>query len=295
MNLLVISHQRSGTHFLIDSIQNNFNDAIYGPIRPSHCVLEHLFLPHDQVTTDEMYDYLFGSRPDNQIRLIKTHILPTELDKALQAPGFLRNDKERRIIEHLYYEAEKVHIYRDVYDTLISRYHYEKNGGGILVAMKDRFENMSPSEYIRSRNYYIMPSRGPMQFDDTVVAYLANHSREWFDKDVYHVAYEDLKGNYEGALLKLAKHFKVENELKDRIYQPIIMKSNNRAVAKIYDKILKRVLPMAGKKHTAVRPRLGVVGDYKRYFTQADLDFIKKETRKFWKDSDALSLAGLEV
>ncbi|MGE0268301.1 MAG: sulfotransferase domain-containing protein [Candidatus Omnitrophota bacterium] len=280
MNVLVISHQRSGTHFLIDSILNNIENTVFPEIRPSYSSIQNLLLPHDQEVTDRFYEYTFPKEHNTELRIFKTHILPEEFEIALHENGLPEDSKERIILEQLYYNSRKVYILRDPYDTLVSRFHYEKSGGGIYNAMESRLKEMTPSEYIRSFNYHIMPGRAMKDYDRNVVAYLAYHQKVWLMHDVIAVNYENLKNSFEETIKKLAASLGLQEHLKTNIRKPVILKPSNVIGSHFVYKVQRKILKWANIRSTVVKPRKGVVGDHKNYFSKEDYEFIDREIQR---------------
>ncbi len=273
MVVLVASHPRSGTHFLIDSILQNFNGAELRPIRPGFSSLENLLLIHDKGCTDEFYDFVFGKGQENELRICKTHVLASELKDSLEKKGFL-TEKDREIVSYLFFKAPKVYIKRDVRDTLVSLYHFERNGGGLFGNLKKRLAQASISEFLRMPNHLIFPCREFQEFDRNVVTYWAEHMRQWDEQETVEIQYEDLKENFEKSIRQLAQELKVGHLLKEEIRQPQISKLPSNIFSRLPRRIQNRFV---NKTLTAVFPRKGIVGDHKTHFTQEDYLFINKQ------------------
>jgi hypothetical protein len=273
MNVLVISHERSGTHFLIDSIVKNIESAIFPKIRPSFSSLENLFLPHDQSVTDEFYEYTFETEG---IKIFKTHMLPEEIETYRTQEAFFNSEKDLEIIKEVYENSYKIYIKRDVKDVLVSLFYYMKKGGGLHNAMKQRVKQENISDFIRSTNFRIMPSRGfEEKKDGNLVKYWNYHNSTWKESADVFINYRNLKKDFVGTIEEIAKELNVENELVDDIQKPEFLKPTGNV---ILDKIRARMAWLL-YKNSSVAPRKGVIGDYKNHFSKNDLEFIEKENR----------------
>jgi len=271
--LLVISHPRSGTHFLIDSIVRNFKNTKFPRIRPSFASVENLFLFHDSKVSEMFHNYVFNDMGE-EIRIVKTHILPDEFEAALGNGRYFSNIKDKRIVEYLYNEAQKIYISRDVKDVIISWYYYHKNGAGLHNAMKLRIQEATISEFMRSPNYHIMPCRSFSDFDQNLIRYWKYHNEQWEGKDVIKVRYEGLKNTFVQTIRYIAKELGKENSLIEDITKPPFLKQSDNFLIKRIQYRIKRMLGV-----TAVSPRKGVIGDHKSHFSPDDYRFIENELR----------------
>lgn len=277
--VLIVSHERSGTHFLIDSIRKNFRNAIFPAIRPSYSSVENLFLPHDKNVTRKFYDFLFNESSKEGIKLFKTHLLPMEFEIALKNEDYFSDIRDREIVSYLYNYTPKVYIKRDVHDLLVSLFHYMKNGGGLQVAMRERIADISFSEFIRLPNYHIMPCRSFSEIDKNLITYWANHVKQWQKKEVVLITFEELKKNFMDTLNKLAidleiRHFLLENISPPDL--PIPPDPPKSIVGKAFLRIKNKMSIPKNELSTAVLPRKGIIGDHKTHFSDDDYVFVRE-------------------
>jgi len=277
--ILIVSHQRSGTHFLIDSIVKNFNNAVFPHIRPSFSTVENLLLPHDNQVTENFYNFLFSDKNDAKIKIFKTHLLPDEFEIVLNNKIYFPNLKDRKIVEYIYKNCTKIYITRDVYDVIVSLYYYMKNGGGLQNAMRQRLAEISLYDFIRMPNYHIMPCRGFSDFDRNIITYWSYHIKQWSKNNVLHVSFEDLTKNFEKTIHAIAEKLDKTDLLVENISKPIMKRPSRYRILDVTRKIIKRILKIKSNnfESTAVKPRKGIIGDHKTIFSEEDYDFIKKQ------------------
>ena len=98
-NLTIIaSHPRSGTHFLIDSIQLNLPKISFPQIRPSFATLENIILPHDKEIFGLWINWLKKCDDENLNPIIKTHCLPSDLNSFTNV---MKNNEDANLDEAL--------------------------------------------------------------------------------------------------------------------------------------------------------------------------------------------------
>lgn len=116
--ILVNSHRRSGTHFLIDALRLNLDNAIF----PMHRSLPKDFNIGSILSKREKIFQVFKSILDqDKIILIKSHLLPEEMN--LKKP----RDRYEKLIKEIYLNSYKFYIFRDGrdgYDFIISLYEF---------------------------------------------------------------------------------------------------------------------------------------------------------------------------
>jgi hypothetical protein len=279
ITVLVVSHERSGTHFLIDSISRNFRNAVFPVIRPSYSSLENLFLPHDKRITEKFYDFLFDRSPEGGVKLFKTHILPLEFEMALERKDYFPDRRDREIVDYLYNCAPKIYIQRDVKDVMVSLFHYMKSGGGLHVAMAERIAEISFSEFIRLPNFHIMPCRSFSDIDKNLVTYWTNHTKQWHKKKIISVTFEELKTNFLAAIQRLSVDLNINHLLLENISPsalPPSPKHPENLMERVFFKIKKRLGFPKIDLSTAVQPRKGIIGDHRSHFSREDYVFVRE-------------------
>ena len=178
--ILVSSHRRSGTHFLIDSLRKNIPDAVF----PNHALLPADFnLGTLYAKTDRIYRIFRKLIDSNAPVIIKSHLLPEECD--LSAP----RDQHEALIKEIYDQSMKLYIPRDGKDVLISLYKFLK-------------PDCSFSEFIREPNDHIVKEiRSIQEYDKNRVSYWSYHMTQWqAQPEVYHVPFSDLMSQFKPTI-----------------------------------------------------------------------------------------------
>jgi hypothetical protein len=147
-------------------------------------------------------------------------------------------------------KTNNIYIVRDGRDTLVSSYKYWVNGGSPRFKIGDAIEkhNVSFSQFLRGETPW-NGGKELIHYNHVLdpVCHWVNHTR-WIYY-AYYVRYEDLKNNFREAINTVSREFNT----------PLI-----HADPKPVDKLV------------GVKPRKGIVGDWKNYFNEKDLEY-------FWK------------
>ncbi|NQV49075.1 MAG: hypothetical protein HQ507_01155 [Candidatus Marinimicrobia bacterium] len=170
--ILVSSHRRSGTHFLIDSLRRNIDSAEF----PNHYSLPADFNIGSLFSKQEKVYAIFNKLIDSPTPvIIKSHLLPEECN--IQTP----RDKYEVLIKEIFDNSRKLYIYREGQPVLISLYKFLKPA-------------CSFSEFIREENDHIVKEiRRYQDFDANRVRYWSHHIRQWqLEASVKHVSFSDL-------------------------------------------------------------------------------------------------------
>ncbi len=247
--ILVISHRRSGTHWVIDSLRNNFPDV------------EYQFYNLDEISKNHQR-YIPVSKFNRKISKASGHLILKSHMTAQLTPF---RSGEREFVKELLKNNKVIYVYRDGRDVLVSLYHYMRG-----------FRNDLPrfSDFIRMENdfdcYYSSVNR---------IEYWKEHVVGWISKsdlDVITVSYEQLHSDYEGTIRKLS----------DFLSLPLKSNSIDRIELKkygIFRRALRRLLPTIARS-SAISPRKGVVGDWKNYFSERDLELFERTAGDLMKE-----------
>lgn len=256
--ILVNSHSRSGTHFLIDTLTSNIKDAVF----PNS-----LYIPRDfnistlvEEKTEAVYNSFQKNINNNKQRVIviKNHLLPEELN--LISP----QDKYEEFLKEIYHKSVKIYIYRDGKDVLTSWYKYFED------------KNISFGDFIREKNDYISPLRKLSGIDENRVKYWNYHVESWLEEEgVIAVKYEDLHNDYEKTVSKLLDN--LGEKVPKTIKRPGVPK--NILLHRIMIRLNKMGL-IKKLKSTSVKPGKGSIGRYRNYFTEDDIKFFEENTKK---------------
>ncbi len=269
--ILVIAHSRSGTNFTIDSINYNFQNAVFHKLRNSFSPgPDTIYLGQDDGLTNELKQYLF--RNDTKIPILKSHFLPEEFDFAIGNTIYPSCYKE--LVGHIYNKSFKIYVYRDCKDVMVSLYHFLRNGGGLYHNAGIRYAQVDFSQFIRMTNDYINPIRRPYEFDSNRVRYWQYHVSRWKKQnDVFFISYEDLAQDWDEVMQRLCDAFSPPMIKKSNLIRPTIEKKKN-LMQRIKSKIIKSKKADSQLRSSAVNPRKGVAGEWKNYFSEDDLQFV---------------------
>lgn len=251
--ILVISHRRSGTHWTIDTVRNNFAST-----SRTFLTLERLLPWHKDSVSLDKFQSLLASQ--NGIPIIKTHLLPT-LGAFTQEPvleGF---------VQSLLDKSKIVYVYRDGRDVLVSLYHYAKK-------FNPEIGQISFSDFIRMDDEGGRGRENGVRVDR--MEYWRRHVEGWLARpDVFGLQYENLHSNYEESVANIGDFLGLE--LQSNIKRIELPKYGNRSsttgriVAKAMDMLRPVLSPKRLGRSSAVLPRKGVVGDWRQYFSDEDL------------------------
>ncbi len=227
--ILVVSHRRSGTHWVIDSLRNNFPNVEY-----QFYTLDQISKSHQHYTPISEFTRKI-SKASGQL-ILKSHM-------TAQLTPF--DPSEREFVKELLRSNKVIYVYRDGRDVLVSLYHYMQG-----------FRNDLPSfsDFIRMKNdfdcYYSSVNR---------IEYWKEHVVGWISKsdlDIITVSYEQLHSNYEGTVRKLSDFLSLP--LKSNGVDRIELKKYGR-----FRRALRRLFPTSARS-SAISPRKGIVGDWKK-------------------------------
>ena len=252
--ILVSSHRRSGTHFLIDSLRANIQDSVF----PNHRQLPVDFNLGSLFSKDEKILNIFKSLiNDNSTVIIKSHLLPEECN--MEDP----KDKIEEYIKEIYENSKKIYISRDGKDTLVSLY---------------KFINppISFSQFIREKNDHIVREiRSENYFDSNRVYYWTYHTTRWqLDKTVKQISFSDLSCQFDLTLSNISTF--LDSPILSTITKPEIPKN------KLWHGIRKKMnhygfgnLPVS----SSVRPNKGNENLGMQYFNdELDLEYYINNT-----------------
>lgn len=257
--ILVSSHRRSGTHFLIDSLQANLKDSIF----PAHRRLPKDFNIGSLLRKDEtIYEVVKKLLSADTWVIIKSHLLPDET--RIITP----KDKYEEFVSYIYAHAFKLYVYRNGRDTLVSLYHFLN---------KSDFK-----QFLREQNDHFACTRS---FDDSIdanrVTYWSYHVHSWLNEEnVCSIRFEDLKDDFSETMGKVIAS--LGQTPPDRLTKPELPK--NRATHYLQLMLFKQGL-LNKVKSTSVRPRRGRIGDSSSHFDDEDEKYFLENSRLFQQHS----------
>ena len=258
MNILIISHRRSGTHLTIDSIRNNFSAFQ----NTAHTFLEGFFEMHKRYS----FESIKTSLSENN-NVIKTHILP---DFSI----YNLKENELTYLNKLFAETPKIYVYRHCFDVMVSLYEYMKT-------YNEAVKKMTLNEFLETSNNF---DKTTEQFNRP--AFWANHIKSWenslFNKNILFVKYEDWQINYEKTLEKIGNFINLQPE-KNITDIRIKNKIQNPFFNKYWFALKRKIQKKEHNKHSAILPRKGKMNDYLNYFDTNSYQLIPKEVIDFMK------------
>lgn len=230
--ILVASHRRSGTHFLIDSLINNLSGISYK------------YLNLDELLKPKQKNSEFGKNFLNYKKdvIIKTHTL-------LDFETFSHNKQAFNFIQRIILPNVKIiYVIRDGRDVMVSLYNYLIRTGTISNQLSFR-------DFLESKNNF-----DNIFLDQNRIEFWRNHLKSWLDKpNVLYIKYEDLHNDFKKTLGNIALF--LNKDLNKILERPELKKYN------ILLRGLRRIFPGLFRS-TAILPRKGIVGDWRNYFNK---------------------------
>ena len=250
-NIIVISHQRSGTHLTIDTIRNNF--PLYK--KKNYVVLNRKF-----EKDNEQIQFLKNFKEKTTV--VKTHFLPN-------FETYTNNNLHKQKLNDLFNNSHLIYVYRNGLDVMVSLYLY-------MQKYDNKVKNISFEKFLQTEN----------NFDDTKekysrIQFWGHHIKTWkesqFAKNILWIKYEDLNNNYEETITKIAEHFNIEQSKKHIDIRLKSYRTKNRRVRKLIN-FFKKI------KTTSVSARKGGTGDYKNYFNEKTIKLFINENKEIFNN-----------
>ena len=235
--LIVASHRRSGTHWVIDSVLNNFEDVEY-----VYLTLERLLPYHNKHLSISKFRKHLNNK---KIKIIKTHAGGdfAIFKKFPDIYDFIKNE----VIPY----SKIIHVTRDGKDILNSLFYYLK----VIGITYPTF-----SEFIKSKNNF-----DNIYSEKNRVEFLKMHLDSWGKvENKLDLDYSELAVNYSGAISRISGFLSMDSK---RPIKKVDLKKYNKL-----SRGFRRIFP-ALFTSTAVLPREGKVGGWTKNFTDFDLDF----------------------
>ncbi len=241
MLILICSHRRSGTHWLIDVIRHNFPGVNKNFINIDRLMEEH----KERISIYELEE-MIGKEAGHLI--LKSHMTSDFTPFLEEKKNFIRDLIDR--------DGKIIYVYRDGRDVMVSLYFYMK-----------RFTDNLPEfpDFMRMQNdfdqFYCKLNR---------VEYWKRHVWGWIDQkdsNVLKISYEKLYINFTECLNELSAFLNLQTNKK---VKKIVFYNKKKR----FDKIKYRLLH-GEVKSSAILPRKGIVGDWKNHFSDSALEFFK--------------------
>jgi hypothetical protein len=237
--IVVASHRRSGTHWTIDTIRNNFAD-----------VSMRFLTFEDIVNKEEMSLRKFQKLIAGNSKLV---IVKMHLDADFRS---ITDDKTRSYVEQLVQGSRVIYVYRDGRDVMASLYNY-------MQIFSPEVQDMSFSAFIRSPATYDVT--GTMN----CIAYWKDHVNGWFEKDALQIDYRSLQNDYVSSVYQLGAYLNLGNPAGIKEI-PLTTPRNRDLMSRIRSRLLRTTYGQS----SSVAPRKGKTGDWRNYFSDQDLSFF---------------------
>jgi hypothetical protein len=239
--IMIITHERSGTHLCMDCLRHFFHES-YRRQYPFQKA-RNLYWVFPTLPTEKNLPFFISSLQNAKNRpLIKTHVT-TDLKG-------IKDSAQRDLFHSLFEESAPIYVVRDGRDVLVSYFYFRR---------KFDKESRNFSDYLRS----------PLRIDHrTVVKYWADHVTEWRDKlgrDKF-VSFESLRNDMTQTVTSLG--------------HSLGLTRNNRSIEPIEvdkQRMVRAIKCVLGRQHsTAVLPGYGHSKTWVSHFSEPDKDFFKE-------------------
>ncbi|MFM2420502.1 MAG: hypothetical protein RL385_5225 [Pseudomonadota bacterium] len=231
----VLSHERSGTHFLINTLSKN------------------LWVPDGNYYS--VPDWFGGNRNGLRRHLRYQQSLLAQRLRPKQN-GLIKSHPDRELFESCYWKYPVVYIVRDPRDALVSFWHHQRDPSSEAYIRRHnaqfsahRFERFSDflraplSDFLK----YTFSLRGDFA---NVAERLAKHVAGWrAASNALVVRYEDLKAEPERIVEMVSQHLGIPRT--------------------------REVRQVGVREMSSILPRKGVVGDFRNYLTAKDEAFLR--------------------
>jgi hypothetical protein len=196
--LLVSSHPRSGTHFLIDSILRNAPESKFPYLSCGDLNLQKLFWKNETALI-EIEALLNQHKSD--VLIIKSHASPSEVARFIEDSKASYAAKEA--VRLVWGSSEKVYLFREAKATLTSFWRYSDPQGKLSFA---EFVN-APHHWVQAGGIVTLANVDKRDF-------YRKHLEEWGElaslESVRCVDYQDLLSNHSTVMTSLFDQMNLE-------------------------------------------------------------------------------------
>lgn len=183
--VMIISHRRSGTHWTLDAVRNNFHS-----IDKKFIEMDRIYPWSVNPLSINEFQELINNKAGKTV-LIKSHLPPNIETLNL-------SNKLKEFICELVESSKIIYVYRDGRDVLVSLYYYMKKYD---LQIKD----IDFSTFLRMYNQFdCFPSVQCYQNQLNRVKYWRFHVEEWLkNPNLISISYEMLDRDYQTTVSKL--------------------------------------------------------------------------------------------
>jgi hypothetical protein len=190
--------------------------------------------------------------------LIKTHAPPT-------LESFAVGRELLSYVQSLFAESDVVYVYRDGRDVLVSLYYYMRHYD---PAMRE----VSFSDFIRMENHFDALPGNERRWNR--VQYWKFHVEGWMKQSTTsRLSYEDLHADYEAVVKALGTSLGRETTRKVKTID-LRRKSPSGRLHRLTLGLTSTIRNRSRGTSSAILPRRGVVGEWRRHFSDRDASFF---------------------
>ncbi|MEM7386663.1 MAG: sulfotransferase domain-containing protein, partial [Verrucomicrobiota bacterium] len=243
-HVVVLSHERSGTHIAIDAIRNNF---------PAY--REHFYANIDRMVPGH-WNYCEPEESERDLA-IRPRVVKTHITKDFHR-FFDGKEEAVRVADALLGDAKLIYMYRDGRDVASSLFSF-------LKGSQPSFGNVSFSEFLRE---VVESDLSRTRFSMNALDYWVHHIEGWWGRDdVAFFSFEDFTRRFDETVARIGKHIGMEPE------NPVkkVVRTRKRPAwmpEPVYKLFMRRIV---GVDITSVSFNKGKVGGHKVDFTEEDL------------------------
>ncbi len=254
--LIIVSHPRSGSHFLINSIRQNA-DNLFGVQKPFFA-LDSLMVPGDKSLSEKFIKWFNETNDLNKTPVIEVKCLIEDLEHFINKMPKDRLDVQ--IVDYILKEGIFINLIRDPRECLLSWYKLGKSGGAMAFSSsKLRLANLRYEDFYKLTNIHKLTYKDFEDYDTSTVKYCAYHHYSWHQnvskKKGLLIYYKDLNGDFLKTLNTIfdflkknfnyskwpEKYVRPPNAYQSRYYRKI-GKLIRRFEGVIYSKITRKIL-----------------------------------------------------
>ena len=220
-NVFIISHRRSGTHFTIDLIRNNFRKYYSNYVN-----IDRLNSRHKKTIGLESFKKQFNESN----KIIKSH-MHSDMESFFEGRKCVVD-----FVQDLMRKSKVIYVYRDGRDVLVSLYNYVQSFS--ISARETKF-----ADFIRLKSNYENELRGTRR---DRVEYWRYHVEGWLGQyNIQFISFENLLNDYIKTVKKIADF--LDMDIPDKIKN--VTRKEEKDIYLLY---LEKLLNKITQKYTSV-------------------------------------------
>ena len=207
--LIITSHGRSGSHFLINSIRQNADESF--ETKKPFFALDNLLFPGDESISKSFLDWYQKTISKKKTPIIESKALIEDYTQFVQKMPKDRLDV--KIIDYILKNAVFINIIRDPRESLLSWYKLSKSGGAVAFnGSRARLANLNYKDFYKLPNLHKLPYKDFSDCDTSTVKYIAYHHYSWKKHTSSNgglvLYYKDLNENFNKSISEVFNFFK---------------------------------------------------------------------------------------